>query len=419
MTKMSKLEEHKKQFFDEAPKIHNSYYDYSKVDFMGRTKKVIIICLKHGEFLQEARSHLKYGCSKCGKDRKKMKEIEERKRPFLDEASKIHNGYYDYSKVVFTGKTKKVIVICPKHGEFLQEPRKHLEGQGCNHCGVERTANIQRKSLDTFIKQSKEIHGEDHYNYNNVKYINDHTKVDIYCNICEKIFQQKPSHHLKGCGCNDCGIEKRSIQKIEIASFNFWKVANEDELFDFSKFKYKKSRMNGDCICKKCNIEFPISPNNYLRGKGCPTCRNKTEGKLYKELKTKYNNLVTKNIRYEWCRNTKKKNCYLPFDFCIEEYKTIIELDGIQHFQNVKHYRNTIEEQREIDLYKQKCANDNGYSMIRIYQEDVWNDTFDWLNKLCETIEKIKYDKYIQNIYISKNDKYNDFENVDNNSIIT
>ena len=411
-----KIENSRKKFFEEAPKIHNNYYDYSKVEFNGVCEEITIICPEHGDFIQIARSHLKgYGCEKCGIEKIKQTKIEKSKKIFFEEAPKIHNNYYDYSKVDFKGVTLKVIIVCPKHGNFLQKPCKHLKGQGCNKCGEERTADGQRKPLNTFVKQSKEIHGEDHYNYDDVKYINDHTNVNIYCNIHKKTFEQTPSSHLSGSGCNDCAIEKRSNQKIELASSKFWEVANKDERFDFSKFEYNKSREKSIIICKKCNASFQSSPNNYLRGCGCPFCKKKTEVKLYEKIGNKY--IIERQMTYEWCKNV-KTNCYFPFDFCIEEYKIIIELDGIQHFKKVKHFRKTPEEQKERDLYKQKCANDNGYSIIRIYQEDVYYDTFDWLTELYETIEKIKIDEIIQNVYISKNDEYNDFEKIDTNNII-
>jgi very-short-patch-repair endonuclease len=411
-----KIENSRKKFFVEAPKIHNNYYDYSKVEFNGVCEEIIIICPQHKDFKQIARSHLKgYGCEKCAIEKIKQTKIENGRKKFFEEAPKIHKNYYDYSKVVFKGLCEKVNIICPKHGLFPQKPNKHLKGQGCNKCGEERTADGQRKSLDVFVKQSKEKHGEEHYNYDDVKYINDHTNVNIYCNIHKKTFIQTPSSHLSGSGCNDCGIEKRSTQKIELASSNFWEYANKDERFDFSQFIYKKCREKSTIICKKCNEPFPSSPNNYLTGKGCPFCKKKTEVKLYEKIGNKY--IIERQLKYEWCKNI-ETNCYLYFDFCIKEYKIIIELDGIQHFKKVKHFRKTPEEQKKRDLYKQKCANDNGYSVIRIYQEDVYYDTFDWLKKLYETIEKIKNDRIIQNIYISKNDEYNNFEKIDTNHII-
>ena len=48
---------------------------------------------------------------------------------------KVHDDNFDYSKVIFEGLTSKVIIICPDHGEFAQQPRLHLRGSnGCKTC---------------------------------------------------------------------------------------------------------------------------------------------------------------------------------------------------------------------------------------------------------------------------------------------
>ena len=57
-------------------------------------------------------------------------------------------------------------------------------------------------------------------------------------------------------------------------------------------------------------------------------------------------------------------------------------------------------------MYKMKCANENGYSMIRIVQEDVFKDKYDWLQELLENINKIVLEKKVQNIYMCKKDEY-------------
>ncbi len=67
------------------------------------------------------------------------------------------------------------------------------------------------------------------------------------------------------------------------------------------------------------------------------------------------------------------------------------------------------EEQNINDKYKMECANKNNYSVIRLTQEDVFYDTYDWYNELKENIEKIKNDKIIQNIYMCKNNEYDVF----------
>jgi len=56
-----------------------------------------------------------------------------------------------------------------------------------------------------------------------------------------------------------------------------------------------------------------------------------------------------------------------------------------------------------------KCANENGYSIIRVLQKDVFGDKYDWLKELVCVIENIKSEKIIQNIFLCKNDEYKNF----------
>lgn len=60
-----------------------------------------------------------------------------------------------------------------------------------------------------------------------------------------------------------------------------------------------------------------------------------------------------------------KNKKYLPYDFVI--HKIIIELDGLQHFQQVGNWKSPTENLIR-DKYKEDCANNNGYSIIRILQ---------------------------------------------------
>ena len=92
----------------------------------------------------------------------------------------------------------------------------------------------------------------------------------------------------------------------------------------------------------------------------------------------------------------------------MEENKIIIELDGLQHFEQVSNWSSP-EETHLNDVYKMKCANENGYSVIRILQEDVFYDTYDWLTELRDDIEKIKSDQRVQNVYMGKYNEYSIF----------
>jgi len=80
----------------------------------------------------------------------------------------------------------------------------------------------------------------------------------------------------------------------------------------------------------------------------------------------------------------------------------IIELDGLQHFQQVSNWTPP-DENKSNDIYKMKCANDNGYSVIRILQEDVLGDRYDWKTELTNVIHKYAEPT---NIFMCKNDEY-------------
>ncbi len=156
--------------------------------------------------------------------------------------------------------------------------------------------------------------------------------------------------------------------------------------------------------CDNCNNEFKSKLCHITDGSWCPNCKYKTEEKLTKTLQQIYPTIKIQE-KYDWCKNIK----HLPFDFVLEEKKIIIECDGEQHWKQVAKWK-TPEHNRNRDLYKIKCANENGYSVIRIVQEDVFKDKYYWLTELQEHIVNICQQNRVQNIYMCKNNEYKDFE---------
>lgn len=55
----------KDEFIERANIIHNSKYDYSKVEYVKSITKVCIICPEHGEFWQSPNAHFVNGCPSC------------------------------------------------------------------------------------------------------------------------------------------------------------------------------------------------------------------------------------------------------------------------------------------------------------------------------------------------------------------
>lgn len=95
---------------------------------------------------------------------------------FIIRATDKHDGKYTYDNVTFhprpaliyppsegypNGRTRRlseydshayVLITCPKHGDFEQQPRKHLEGAGCRYCAIELRSGalIGRNKLANF-----------------------------------------------------------------------------------------------------------------------------------------------------------------------------------------------------------------------------------------------------------------------------
>ena len=114
---------------------------------------------------------------------------------FIENSKRIHKDKYDYSKTIYKKNNhQKVIIICPLHGEFQQQPNCHLSGRGCPYCG-----NHYKLDTTSFIEKSKKVHG-DKYDYSLINYINCENNVEI---ICPKhgIFLQQPYKHIAGRGC--------------------------------------------------------------------------------------------------------------------------------------------------------------------------------------------------------------------------
>lgn len=57
---------------------------------------------------------------------------------FIDESKIIHSNYYTYGNSEYIGAEKKLIITCPKHGNFEQTPANHLNGSGCPKCNVSK-----------------------------------------------------------------------------------------------------------------------------------------------------------------------------------------------------------------------------------------------------------------------------------------
>ena len=295
---------------------------------------------------------------------------------------------------------RNITITCKIHGDFEQQPNNHLHGKGCNKCGEERTALLCRSNTKDFITKANQIH-DSKYSYGKVDYTNNNTNITITCKL-HGDFPQQPNNHLSGQGCYKCARERIGL-RCRSNTKDFIEKANiiHDNKYSYETADYVTSQRKITITCKK-HGDFEQQPNNHLHGNGCPSCINKTENKLYNALGSVYDNIV-QQFTAEWCVRTHM----LRYDFCIPEDRIIIELDGAQHFRQVSNWQ-SCEETVENDRYKSDCANRNNYSVIRLLQEDVWDDKYNWTMELHNAIKKIRASSTVMNIYLCKNDEYAD-----------
>jgi len=263
------------KFFKKANKIHKNKYDYSLVDYEKWDKKIKIICPIHGIFEQRANDHKNgKGCPNCGGTKKLSKSS------FIEKSIEVHGDKYDYSNVNYINSKCKVEIKCLEHGFFEQIANSHLQGFGCSKC------TKQHKPTTTeFIEKIKKIH-KNKYNYELVKYKNNHTKIKIVCSK-HGVFSQLASSHLKGLGCEKCSKSKKDTKITFIEKV---KKIHGDK-FDYSLVDYENSHEKIKIICP-IHGTFIQLPYNHTQGSICPKCANKSRRiKRIKEIsKDKYNN---------------------------------------------------------------------------------------------------------------------------------
>jgi predicted nucleic acid-binding Zn-ribbon protein len=129
-------------FITKSNETHNSKYDYSEVNLTkGFKEQVLITCPEHGQFKQEAGSHmLGTGCRKCGNKKGLKSRCSEYTTEFFIERSKeFHGDRYSYELSEYVNTETKIKIICEVHGVFEQRPLCHIKGKGCILCRNEKT----------------------------------------------------------------------------------------------------------------------------------------------------------------------------------------------------------------------------------------------------------------------------------------
>ncbi len=346
------------KFIEEASNVHNYLYNYAKVNYKNNRTNIIIICPKHGEFLQSPTNHLSgQNCPKC---KGKLKLTTEE---FIKRSIKIHGNLYDYNEVNYVDCYTKVKIVCKIHGAFDQNPKHHYKGSGCPKC-----FGTFKSNTEEFIEKAKLIHGNK-YNYGNVNYLTNKIKITITCDK-HGDFIQNPLSHLQGQGCIKCsGLNKLTTEE-------FIKKANNihSSLYNYDLSEYINTDNKVKILCKK-HGEFLQTPHCHLEGQGCPSCK-KSLGEIKIENILKKNNT---NYKTQYSFEDLKFKKKLHFDFGILDDSNnllfLLEYNGQQHYEIFDLFHKSIidfEESKHRDQLKQDYCKKNNIPLYIIkYDENI------------------------------------------------
>ena len=226
-------------------------------------------------------------------------------------------------------------------------------------------------------------------------------KYNFDCDVCKHTSNMRLNDITSGYWCSYCSDPPQKLCKDNNCEWCFEKsFASHPMAKYWSPKNKKKPRDVFKSAVMKYIFDCPHCKKEYFAricaissgGTWCTCLRNKTESKLFDFLSSIDDLYIEKQKKFSWCKNVKM----LPYDFCITEYKILIELDGIQHFEQVSNWEDPVEIHKR-DVYKMECANNKGYSVIRICQRDVWKDKNDWKIQLKDAIHTYEIPT---NIYI-------------------
>ena len=367
------------EFIAKADIVHSGKYDYPNTVYTTARGLVEILCPQHGSFTQKAHTHTNgAGCNACGVDKNKAK-LRDTTESFVTKAIKVHGNRYSYSRVVYTKSVDSIIITCTDHGDFKQTPNVHLSGCGCPSCGKLVQITKRAKSQLDFIKDASSLHNNK-YKYDKAVYKNSFTPLIITCDI-HGDFYQKPSDHMAGCGCNQCGIDdntERNTKSIDV----FIEQANtvHSNKYNYLDSVYIRGASKLDVICS-IHGKFSQTPENHLQGAGCPKCSNRESNKETEIFD------YTTSLGFSPISGDRSIIKPLELDIVLPDKNIAIEYNGIrwhsEAFGRGKHYH-----KNKTDLCTQA-----GYRLIHIWEDDYLKDPDKELNFLKHTLGLNEQDK--------------------------
>ena len=224
------------------------------------------------------------------------------------------------------------------------------------------------------------------------------SKPPVRHSTCDEVVTSTRVNHLQqgqgiGCGCNWNMAKHWRHRRWEVVQWGkergFEVVTTEVDWEDKCVGVYYCPKLR----CVECDEVVTSTTVNHLQqgqGIGC-SCRKKTEAKLRAWLERRFPDAT---VRSQYRGPKTECNGQTHFDFFLtfrDDFAVLMELDGPQHFGVDKYH--FCMEGCERDLLKEEWAIAKGLSVVRVLQEDVWDDKLGWDSHVVRSIEAARWEE--------------------------
>lgn len=268
------------QFVDEMQKVNPDVRVIG--EYSGARSRIEVECLKcrrHWEPI--AGSLLRgHGCAVCARQEAAKRDMKTQDEFVREVAAKVPDvevlGTY-------TGWDGRVQVRCKTCGrEWTPAAGTLLAGHGCARC-----AGNQRKSNEEFVEQLRAINPTiaplDEYSKNN-------RKIRFRCMVCGNEWSTAAANVLSGRGCPECGKLAGGAKRRKTTAQVVAELAEKNPRVKLvGEYRYAREKTTFRCL--DCGEEFEATPDNMLRGKGCPKCRYRRAGETRRKNATAKRNM--------------------------------------------------------------------------------------------------------------------------------
>lgn len=249
-------------------------------------------------------------------------------KEFVKEVYDLEGEEYEVIGTYKNTKTKLNMLHNKCGSEYPVEPRSFLRGNRCPICN-NKTKGARRKTQEEFEADVYELVGEEY------KVVGEYTgvlkKVDLYHTRCKTVWAVTPNAFLSAnircfvCARKDIGDMNRKTHEQYISEIQ--EIYGE-EIVILDRYKSSEKRVRARHIC---GHEWDVRASKLLEIQGCPGC-NSSKGE--RTVRRVLRNLGIEFVEQKTFPELRNKQL-LSYDFYLPKLDTLIEYQGIQHYEPV------------------------------------------------------------------------------------